>query len=268
MRLPSEAAESEESKLMWLTVVLMGIVAAMAPMRIAAIVMILSRRQPVRHLLAYLIGGFALSLAVNAVILFALEGVGIGRRSRIPGGIEIAVGVLALALAALVASGKADKLRRKRKHQKAPAQLPTDGGHDTPTAAAEAPQGIHQLAAFQKLPGPVQQGLKSESTLVAWILGGAVARPSALFLAAIAAIVGSGAGVAPSVAALIVLNLTAFILAEAFLIGFLGAPEATRRRVDRLWEWMQVHHRFVVASLPAAVGLYLLIVGIRKTLNP
>ena len=252
---------------MWLTVCLMAVVAALGAERIAVIVVILSRRQPVRHLLAYLIGGFAVSLTVNAVILFVLEGVGVGRGSRIPGEIEIAVGVLALVLAALVGSGIADKLRR-RKQPKARAQLPGRGGDDTPTAVAEAPQGIQQLAAFHRLPGPIRQVLNSESTLVAWIAGGAVARPSAYYLAAIAAIVGAGAGVAPSVAALIVFNLIAFILAEAFLVSFLGAPEATRKRVDQLWVWTQTHHRPVVASLPATVGLYLLVVGIRKILTP
>ncbi len=211
---------------------------------------------------------------MNTVILFALEGVGVGRRSRIAGEIEIAVGVFALVLAALVGSGTADKLRirirrrRRRKRRKARAQLPARGGHDTPTAAAEAPHGIERLPGFHRLPGPIQQVLKSESTLLAWILGGAVARPTAYYLAAIAAIVGAGAAVAPSVAALIVLNLIAFILAESLLVSFLRAPEATRKRVDRLWEWMQAHHRPVVASLPAAVGLYLVIAGIRKTLNP
>ena len=118
------------------------------------------------------------------------------------------------------------------------------------------------------MPGPIQQVLEIESTLVAWILGGVVARPTAYYLAAIAALVGAGAGVAPSVAALIVFNLIAFILAEVFLVSFLRAPEATRKRVDQLWVWTQVNHRPVVASLPAIVGLYLLVVGIRKVLTP
>ncbi len=253
---------------MWLTVSLMAMVAAMAPMRIAVIVIILSRLQPVRHLLAYLIGGFAVSLTVNAVILFALKGVGIGRRSRIPGEIHIAVAVLCFVVAALVASGMADKLRRRRSSRKARRATAGGGVAETPTATAEVPQGIEQLAAFHKLPEPIQKVLKSESTWLALILGGAVGRPSAYYLAAIAAIVGAGAGVAPSVAALIVFNLIAFILAEVFLVSFLRAPEATRKRVDQLWIWTQVNHRPVVASLPAIVGLYLLVVGIRKVLTP
>jgi hypothetical protein len=245
---------------MWLTVILMAIVAALDPMRVAALVVILARRQPVRHLVAYLIGGFGVSLIVGAVILFVLEGVGVGGSSGIPAEIEIAVGVLALLVAALVGSGIADKLRSRRHAGRVTA------GADTTTAATktEVPQGIEQLAAFQKLPGPVQKVLRSESAWVGWIAGVAIGMPTAYYLAAIAAILGSGAGVTTSVAALIVFNVIAFALTEVFLVSFLRAPEATRERVRRLYVWTQDHHRLVVAVLAALVGAYLLVVGFSK----
>ena len=134
----------------WVTVMLMAVVAALDPMRVAALVVILARRQPVLHLVAYLIGGFGVSMIVGAVVLFVLDGVGVGGGSGIPPGIEIAVGVLALVVAALVGSGIADKLRSRR-----------HAGHVTADGAVsttEVPQGIEQLAAFQKLPGPMQKG--------------------------------------------------------------------------------------------------------------
>ncbi|HME76012.1 MAG TPA: GAP family protein [Mycobacterium sp.] len=249
---------------MWFTVILMAIVAAVDPMRVATIVVILARRRPVRHLVAYLIGGFGVSLIVGAVILFALEGVGVGSRSGIPAEIEIAVGVLALLAAALVGSGIADKVRSRRQ-----ARRITAGGEDADTTTTTAttsavPQGIEQLAAFQKLPGPIQKVLRSESAWVGWIAGVAIGMPSAYYLAAIAAILGAGAGVTSSVAALIVFNVIAFMLSEVFLVSFLSAPEATRERVHQLYVWTQDHHRLVVTVLAAIVGVYLLIVGIGK----
>src|SRR5271166_3929685 len=133
-------------RLMWFTVILMAIVAAVDPMRVATIVVILARRRPVRHLVAYLIGGFGVSLIVGAVILFALEGVGVGSRSGIPAEIEIAVGVLALLAAAQVGSGIADKVRSRRQ-----ARRITAGGEDadttttTTSTTSAVPQGIEQL---------------------------------------------------------------------------------------------------------------------------
>jgi Sap, sulfolipid-1-addressing protein len=85
-----------------------------------------------------------------------------------------------------------------------------------------------------EFPGPIQQVLKIESTLVAWILSGAAAGPTAYYLAAIAAIVGKGAGVAPSVAALIVFNLIAFILAESSSSVSSGHRRRPRKPVDRV----------------------------------
>jgi hypothetical protein len=238
---------------MWLTVILMAIVAALDPMRVAALVVILARRQPVRHLVAYLIGGFGVSLIVGAVVLFVLDGVGVGSSSGIPPDIEIAVGVLALVVAALVGTGIADKLRSRR-----------HAGQVTAATKTEVPQGIEQLAAFQKLPGPMQKALRSESAWVGWIAGVAIGMPTAYYLAAIAAILGSGAGVTTSVLALVVFNVIAFALTEVFLISFLRAPEATRESVRRLYVWTHDHHRLAVAVLAALIGVYLISVGIGK----
>jgi hypothetical protein len=233
----------------------MAAVAAVDPRRVAALVVILARRQPVRHLVAYLMGGFGVSLLVGASVLFGLEGVGVGGGSGIPAEIEIAVGVLALLVAALVASGIADQLRSRR-HAGA---VTADGATNT-----EAPQGIERLVAFQKLPGPIQKVLKRDSAWVGWIHGVAIGMPTAYYLAAIAAILGSGAGVTTSVAALIAFNVIAFALTEVFLISFLWAPEVTREVVHQLYVWTHGHHRLVVAVLAALVGAYLLIVGIGK----
>lgn len=48
------------------------------------------------------------------------------------------------------------------------------------------------------------------------------------------------------------------------MVSFWAAPEATRKRVDQLYDWMNAHHRLVVTTLAGVVGVYLLIVGISK----
>jgi Sap, sulfolipid-1-addressing protein len=170
---------------MWLTVLLMAVVAGLDPVRIAAVVVILSKKRPVAHLVAYLIGGFLVSLIVGAVIVFVLEGVGVGSGSGIPAEIEIAVGALALIVAVLVSTGIADKLRSKARQQPV-ASVGADAA--TKTASTQAPRRIDELAAFQKLPAPLQKALKTESVWVAWVAGVAIGMPSAYYLAAIAAI--------------------------------------------------------------------------------
>lgn len=245
---------------MWLTVVLMAVVAAVDPIRIAAIVVMLTRRQPIRHLVAYLIGGFGVSLLVGAVVLFALEGIGVGSGSGIPGEIEVGVAILALLVAVLVGTGVADRIRSKRQKS----EIGSGAGPADANTATEVPQGIDQLAAFQKLPKPIQQVLRSESAWVGWIAGVAIGMPSAYYLAAIAAILGAGVGVPVAVAALVLFNVIAFALAEVFLVRYLAAPEETAEHVRAVYVWTQQHHRAVVAGLAALVGIYLLIVGFGK----
>jgi hypothetical protein len=79
--------------------------------------------------------------------------------------------------------------------------------------------------------------------------------PPAYYLAAIAAILNSGGGPGPQIAALVVFNLIAFALAEIPMVSFLIAPEATRARVDQLYDWMNTHHRVIVTALATVVGV-------------
>ena len=69
---------------MWATVVLMALVAGRGPARIAAVIVISSKSRPVRLLAAYLVGGFGVSLIVGAMVLFVLEGMGVGLRRGLP----------------------------------------------------------------------------------------------------------------------------------------------------------------------------------------
>src|SRR5215813_439273 len=111
-RPPAKAPRATlESTIMWDTVLLMAVVAGLGPQRIAAVVYIVSRTRPIRLLLAYLLGGFGMTLTLGGVILFVLAEAGVGPSSAVPPEIEIAVGILALLVAALVGSGLATWLR-------------------------------------------------------------------------------------------------------------------------------------------------------------
>ena len=112
---------------MWATVVLMALVAGRGPARIAAVIVISSKSRPVRLLAAYLAGGFGVSLIVGAMVLFVLEGMGVGLRRGLPPYIEIVVGVFALVVAVVVAGGVVGRVRsgiRRRAAGGAPTPRP------------------------------------------------------------------------------------------------------------------------------------------------
>ena len=83
-------------------------------------------------------------------------------------------------------------------------------------------------------------------------------------LAAIAAILKSGAEAPTQISALLVFSLVAFVAAEIPLVSFAVAPEATRARVDQLCTWVSTHQRLVVTILASVVGVYLTAIGISK----
>jgi hypothetical protein len=92
----------------------------------------------------------------------------------------------------------------------------------------------------------------------------AVGMPSAYYLAALAAILKSGAGTSAQIGALLVFNFVAFAIAEFPLVSFAVAPEATRARLDQFYTWISTHQRIVVTILAGIVGAYLIVVGISK----
>ena len=251
---------------MWATVVLMALVAGRGPARIAAVIVISSKSRPVRLLAAYLAGGFGVSLIVGAMVLFVLEGMGVGLRRGLPPYIEIGVGVFALVVAVVVGGGVVGRVRSRIRRRAAArgGAAETVAGDWKYQSEPEASRGIERLPAFQKLPQPVQNAVLGESAWVAGIAGVAVGIPSVYYLAAIAAIIAADVRLESSIAALVVFNVIAFILTEISIVSFVRAPVATRKWVDRLYTWATNRQRLVMGLLPAMVGIYLLVTGISQ----
>ena len=97
---------------------------------------------------------------------------------------------------------------------------------------------------------------------------GSPALPSAChgayYLAAIPAILKSGVETGGQVGALLVFNPIAFSAAETPLVSIVIAPDATRARLDQLYEWVTTDQRLVIPTLAGIVGVYLPIMGISK----
>jgi Sap, sulfolipid-1-addressing protein len=217
---------------MWETVLLMAVIAGLGAQRIAAVVFMLSKTDPVRLLLAYVAGGFAMTLIVGGVILFVLAEAGVDQSSVVPAEIEIAVGMLALLVAALVGSGRAASLRARSRLGR------------------------------ERMPRRVQAALESESPWIASVTGVMFGLPNFYLLAAIAAMIEAGADASTQVNALVVFSFVAFLQAEIPLASFVAAPNPTRECVNRLYAWLTAHYRPVVTTLATGAGLYLVIRGI------
>jgi hypothetical protein len=252
---------------MWGTVLLMAIVAVADPVRIGAVALMLSRTRPMSLLLAYFTAAFAANLMVGAVVLFLLKDDRLAPTASAAGKTEIAIGLLALLVGALVVWGFPGLLRyRARTRHTEPYGAEGDVAVTHSGTTAIGQPAVERLPGFTKLVASAQAALRSESLWVGWIVGLAMALPPAYYLVAIAAIHASGAAAGSQILGLLMYNLVAFVVAEIPIVSFSVAPEATRARLEQFHAWTKAHYRLVVGTLAGAVGILLIFVGLSQGL--
>jgi hypothetical protein len=218
---------------MLISLLVMALAVSVEPFRIGMTVLMLNRPKPLLQLLAFLCGGFTMGITVGLVVLFVF-------RRRLPWAsyftlptVQILIGVLALAVAAVLAiravMGKS-------------------------TRRSDAGSGGLVTRAQRLLNGP--------SLWIAVIAGLGIALPSLDYMAALAVILASGAAATTQVGALLMFNVVAFALVEIPLLAYLLAPDATRRSMAALNDWIRSRRRAEIATLLAVVGCVLLAVGV------
>jgi Sap, sulfolipid-1-addressing protein len=212
---------------MWITIVVMAIAVSLEPFRIGMTVLMLNRPRPMLQLLALLCGGFAMGMTVGLVVLFVLRRRLLWSTYFTLPRVQIVIGMLALLVAA----------------------------------------GVVMMSAARRSPGPgglvtrAHRLVNGRSLWVAGVAGLGIALPSVDYLAALAVILASGAAATTQVGALLMFNVVAFALVEIPLLAYLLAPRTTRRAVEALHDWIRSRRRTEVATLLAAVGCVLLVVG-------
>jgi hypothetical protein len=252
---------------MWGTVLLMAIVAVADPVRIGAVVFILSRTRPMGLLLAYFTAAFGTNFMVGAVVLFLLRDVRLAPTASAAGKTEIAIGLLVLLVGAGVVWGF-PAVRRYRAGARHTEPCGADGdtaATDSWTTAIGGPAG-ERLTVFSKLLARTKAALLSESLWVGWVIGLVMGLPPGYYLVAVAAIFGSGVAVGSQLLGLLMFNLVAFAVAEIPIVSFSVAPDATRARLAQFHGWTKAHYRLVVGTLTGAVGILFVFIGFSQGL--
>src|SRR3984893_12201274 len=90
---------------MWITILVMAIAMSMEPFRIGMTVLTLNRPRPMLQLIALLSGGFAMGAIVGLVVIFAFRPGLLGSAHFTLPKVQIVIGVLAVLVAVLLASG-------------------------------------------------------------------------------------------------------------------------------------------------------------------
>ncbi|OBK44121.1 GAP family protein [Mycobacterium sp. 1081908.1] len=233
---------------MWGTVLALALVAGVDPGRIGIALLLFSRRRPVLHLFALWLGGVAVGVALALGALVGLHDVVLGAMGRLEvaassstaGRIQIAMGVLALVVAAAITIGFS--VRR-------------------PVAVPPGP-ALHQAepTAFSRLSTRALQALQAGPPWITFLVGVGITTDFR-YLAALTVILASGAALGTQVSAAAAYTLVGLAFAEVPLVCHLAAPTRTGAMMARVHDWVRARRRAVLGVVVAVLGICLMTTG-------
>jgi len=219
------------------SVLLLSLVAMANPTLLAAVTAMLLLPSPKRPMLGYLFGAYTTSIAAGLLIVFSLHGSSAENTSKhkISPIEDIVIGILNLAIAYAVATGRDARLQRRHQRRK-----------ETKRAAATT-----------KTPWS-QRMLAQGSARLTLVVGALLSFPGLAYLDALDHIVKLNAGTVPSILLVLYFCVMQQILLELPLLGYTFAPERTRATVTGFKAWLTRSGRRAAVIGLAAIGLLLL----------
>jgi len=211
---------------------ILAFASAFSPVLLAIVLVALAAPEPPKLLLWYLAGGGLVSLAAGIVIVAALQSLGQTHHRGSPHfgpGVDIAVGVAGLVIAGVLV------LRRR--------------------ARARDPERRSGRT------GPIQRFLAKSSPRAMFILGLILGFPGVYYLAALKDIAQGDPNWSGRIAFMAAFTVIAFLLIWLPLVGFIVAPDATRRAVAAANAWLAAHLIEIGIVVAAAAGVYEIVRG-------
>jgi hypothetical protein len=221
-------------------IVLLALGAAVFPLLIACVAIIIAQPSPRRLLLGFYAGGMVMSITAGILVLDAFKGAGKvagSSASHVSAGPSIAAGVVALGLAWLMSSRRGRALIERRRSRR-----PRPAHDDTPSWA--------------------EQHLSTAGPFVAFAIGAVINLPGPFYLVALGEIANASYSHAQELGLILLFNVIMFLLLEVPLVGYLVQPERTAERVEALSIWLNANGLRVMGWLIGLVGLSLLAQGI------
>jgi hypothetical protein len=220
---------------------LLALAAAVYPTLLAGVVLILTRPRPARLLLAFLLGGMTISIVLGMAIVTALR---TSHAVHTPNStarpvLDIVAGLLSLALAWALRSGRISELAAWRRRK------PAKNTRSTWTTRA----------------------LGRESTLVAFGVGVILNLPGVWYLAALADIAAADYSPPHELLLIVLFNVIMFTLVEVPLVFYAVKPELARRLVDAFSAWVRSHGREIGVLVATTVGVWLIVKGVVTALS-
>jgi hypothetical protein len=214
--------------------------AALNPTLLAATTVMLLLDHPKRLLMGYLAGALMTSVTLGLVIVFALDGSASTAQHTLSPAMDLALGVLLFVIAFVIRPGRQPKEtgrlaeRRRRKEE-------TKGDKGPPLWQRKLSQGTARTT---------------------FVVGALLTLPGASYLIGLHKIGDGDPSTAGAVGAVLLFNVIMLVLLELPLIGYVFAPEATPRVVDRFKDWFSRNARMLGFRMAIVFGALLIVRGL------
>jgi hypothetical protein len=215
----------------------LAFLAALNPKLLATDLLLIQNRRPRAMFVCLLLGGLTVGITIGLLDVLVLHLNAIDTEKTISASVDLALGILLLAVGALVATG--------RLHARRKAAAPAAGGQPG-KLEKEKKDGWTRLLAEPRL------GL---ATLVGAVCG----IPGASYLAGLHILVTSNASTANQVVGVILFVVIEFLVIIIPFAFLQLRPEATKAALQRSQAWLVGHTRELIANTALILGAYLTI---------
>jgi hypothetical protein len=224
---------------------LLGLLSMFNPSLLAAVTVMLLLPSPKRLMAGYLLGAYMTSITLGLVIVFTLQGSSTESTSKhtISPLEDIVVGLLVVAIAFVLATGRDQPLQDRRRAKK-DAKL---------RAKEEAGKPTESL--------PLRMLGKGDPRIT-FVVGAVLSFPGVSYLTALDKIHHLNPGTVATVLLVIGFCLMQQILLEVPLLGYLFAPDRTQNTITRFKSWMGRKGRTAAVVGAAVIGAILIARGL------
>jgi Sap, sulfolipid-1-addressing protein len=214
----------------------LAFLSALNPKLLALDLLLIENRRPRMMFLCVLFGGMTVALTVGLLDVLVFHADAIHSQGTVSAGVDLALGLLLLALGALVATGR---LHGRRK-------VPVPAGDGRP----------------EKKDGWAQRVLAEPRFGLAMLVGALVGIPGATYLTALHNLVTGKSSTATQIIAVVIFVLIDFLLIIVPFTFLELRPEATKAWLKSTQDWLLGHARQLMAYTALILGAYLAISGL------
>jgi len=240
---------------------MVGIGAFMDPMRLGIAAILMSRRQAIRNLFAYWLGGMVAGISVGIVVLVLFRDVAlvaiqdaVGSMNVVRSAVGFSGGRLQIAFGMLALLGVAVLVARQHARVGTPVAV---GGGDAP---GPAPQSSKSSFAT-RLGAMTQTMVESGGHWPAFIAGLGSTVPPIEGPLVLTVIMASKSELGTQFSAFVVFILAMLLFVEIPILGYLAAPQRTQAVMHYLNGWIHAHRLQIIQATLAVSGVLFVVQG-------